>query len=590
MNFLTQLKTLSPELTKIFDTTNTLEEARDATYAYLNDLEKELYFKEKEHTHKLEKAQAKVSITVLKNLISTLNEKKTGSQSFSYLRDIFKGTVSEPNECFIQEILHLVKGALCKSGIYSEKKPEFLTLEGREAALSRCLILDGMNKTYEKYLEKYGTGLDSTVVETRKTNKERILKYFNATEDDWNDWDWHLKHIIINQNVLANLIELSEEDKEAIKLSAENKIAFGITPYYASLIDHAYDEKRSLPVRTQVIPPLKYIQKLAESKGNRGKEFDFMKEHDTSPVDLITRRYPMIAILKPFNTCPQICVYCQRNWEIEEVMAENAFACKEKLAPAIEWFKKHPAIKEVLITGGDPGMLTDEQLDYILKELSAIDHIERIRIATRILVTLPKRVTEKWVDLLSKYHKPGKREIYVVTHVENSYEVTPELMNAVQRIRKKGLCVYNQFVSTKFNSRRFENVALRRALKMVGIDPYYTFFPKGKKEMREYLIPVARLLQERKEEARILPGSMRTDEPVFNVPGIGKNHLRAMQDHEVIMIKEDGSRVYEFHPWEKNISPIDPYMYNDIPIGDYLSDLKELGEDLEEYKSIWYYY
>ena len=104
------------------------------------------------------------------------------------------------------------------------------------------------------------------------------------------------------------------------------------------------------------------------------------------------------------------------------------------------------------------------------------------------------------------------------------------------------------------------------------------------------MVPIARILQERKEEARLLPGLDRTDEPVFNVPKLGKNHLRAWQDHWIVMIKPDGSRIYEFHPWEKNMEPIPPYYFTDKPIYNYLRELNERGEDLSDYRNIWYYF
>jgi lysine 2,3-aminomutase len=104
------------------------------------------------------------------------------------------------------------------------------------------------------------------------------------------------------------------------------------------------------------------------------------------------------------------------------------------------------------------------------------------------------------------------------------------------------------------------------------------------------MVPVARLLQERKEETRLLPGLDRTDEPIFNLPRLGKNYLRSAKDRRMVMILPDGSRVYEFHPWEKNIEPIPPYNYVDVPIYDYLEELADRGENIREYRTIWYYY
>jgi lysine 2,3-aminomutase len=101
---------------------------------------------------------------------------------------------------------------------------------------------------------------------------------------------------------------------------------------------------------------------------------------------------------------------------------------------------------------------------------------------------------------------------------------------------------------------------------------------------------VARLLQEQKEEARLLPGTKRTDEVVYNVPGLGKNYLRALQHRDLISVLPDGSRVYEFHPWEKNIIKRSTYVGTDIPVLTYLLRLEARGENAADYSSIWYYF
>jgi len=122
------------------------------------------------------------------------------------------------------------------------------------------------------------------------------------------------------------------------------------------------------------------------------------------------------------------------------------------------------------------------------------------------------------------------------------------------------------------------------------VAPYYTFNTKGKEETDDYRVPIARLLQEQKEEARLLPGTVRTDEIVFNVPGLGKNYLRAVQHHDIISILPSGRRVYEFHPWEKKLALVDTYVYTDVSIYDYLKRLQKAGENIGNYKTIWYYF
>jgi len=207
-------------------------------------------------------------------------------------------------------------------------------------------------------------------------------------------------------------------------------------------------------------------------------------------------------------------------------------------------------------------------------------------------VTMPMRITERLASFLGSLRRPGVREVVVVTHVEHSYELTPEVAVAVDRLRRQGIGVYNQLVYTFFVSRRFEAAFLRRRLRQVGIDPYYSFNAKGKEETADYRVPIARLLQEQSEEARISPGIERTDEAVFNVPGQGKGYLRSIRQRQLIGIDPDGSRVYEFFPWEDGIVKVAPapYIARDVPILDYLERLERIGENVAEYQSIWHYF
>ena len=432
--------------------------------------------------------------------------------------------------------------------------------------------------------------METEVVARRAENRKWILNHYQAQEKDWHDYGWHLAHVVKKADDLFALVDVSRERRQAVRKAVETRLPFGITPYYISLMDK--DRKLGLDhaIRAQVIPPPDYVEAMATHREDRDTVFDFMGEHDTSPIDLITRRYPMICILKPFNTCAQICVYCQRNWEIDECMADDALAPDDVINRALDWIENHTGLGEVLITGGDPMVLPNEKIKEILDRIAGMDHIYRIRIGTRTPVVLPMRWDDALTSLIGSYHEPGRREVAVITHFEHSYEITPEAMAAVQRIRRQGMGVYNQQVFTIENSRRFETVKLRKDLRTIGVDPYYTFNMKGKEETRRLMVPIARILQERKEEARLLPGIDRTDEPVFNVPKLGKNHLRAFQDRRLVMINPDGARVYEFHPWEKGINAVPPYNYTDVPIYDYLEELSARGEDIREYRSIWFYY
>ena len=489
---------------------------------------------------------------------------------------------------FVEDFSRIIAGLAGKAGIYQKEDSGEAT--GREAALARCEILDQIFLESEKKMEKYSCGLDETLIERRRQNVQCICRAFDCSEDDFADYNWQLRHIIRNVETLKELVNLRPEEEKAIDAAKKGNLPFGITPFYASLFCSDQDSGIDNALRAQVIPPQSYVDRVLQGQGERRQKFDFMRETDTSPIDLITRRYARIAIFKPYNTCSQICVYCQRNWEIDDAYIPQALATPEKIDKAIKWIRKNPAVTEVLVTGGDPLIMKDAEIEFILERLASIRSIRRIRFGTRTPVVLPQRFTDRLVEILSRHHVPGRREISIVTHFEHSLEVTPDAMKAVQKLRQSGMGVYNQAVFTFFNSRRFELAALRKSLRLIGVDPYYTFNAKGKKETDAYRVPLARLQQEAKEEARLLPGIERTDEPVYNVPGLGKNYLRAEQNHLLLTILPDGRRVYEFHPWEKFIRHAKSYVHCDVPIYNYLQRLEKIGENPEDYKSIFYYF
>jgi lysine 2,3-aminomutase len=597
--YLQRLWDSNTEIYELLKNAEELEEARDLLYNYLERSERKI-FEIYNDLHILEKSTVRESIRVFRSVIGPINEFRTEFSALDSLWKLARGKRSELKSIvsvgFILEFINLFRGVTGKSNIYLEnaqvKKgiPEFLKMKGRQAANARMEILDELGSSVKKYFKKYPSGMEDEVVSWRNENRSRILKYFKGNESEWEDYQWHLRHVIRNTKPLDDLIELTTEQREAVDNAVQNKIAFGITPYYLSLMDRKLSIGYDHAIRAQVIPPKEYVDTMIEHKEDRDVSFDFMGEHDTSPADLITRRYPIISILKPFNTCAQICVYCQRNWEIQSVLAPKALATQGKVDEALKWFDDHKSVGDILITGGDPLIMKDYQVERLLEALANKKHVYRIRIGSRTPVVLPMRITDKLINILTRFHKPPKLEIAIVTHFEHSYEITPESMEAVQKFKKAGIGVYNQQVFTVENSRRFETAKLRRDLKSIGVDPYYTFNMKGKEETKRYMVPIARILQERKEEARLLPGLDRTDEPVFNVPKLGKNQLQAGQDHRLVMILPDGSRVYEFHPWEKNISAIPPYNYVDVPIYDYLEELAARGENIRDYRTIWFYY
>ncbi len=584
---------IAPELKNILCSDDAIEQKRERIKQWLIAILKSTYT-ENPDIPPLEYILARSSILVFQQLISRRNEKLAGFSLIEYMEELLNqpnGEVRQkPAAGFFAELDHLLKGIVGKSDIYNEKPPAYAKHNGRKSALLRSADLSRMARNSMKHMEKYDCGLDNDAVRRRSRNKNRILSYFNATDLEWERWKWHLSHIIRDARTLKQMVRLSDEEYEAITLARKYKIPFGITPYYLSLMDFDSGGMRDRVIRAQVIPSRHYVEQMATFKERCDHSGDFMLESDTSPIDGITRRYPNIVILKPVLTCPQICVYCQRNWEIEDVYSPQAVLSKDKLESALQWIKKTEEINEVLITGGDPLLLSNKRLESIVSQLAAAPQIVRIRIGTRTPVTLPQRITESLVRNIGRFHIPGKRELIIVTHFEHPYEITPQAMEAVQKFRRNGLEVYNQQVFTYFNSRKFESCLLRQKLRLIGVTPYYTFNTKGKEETDDFRVPIVRLIQEQKEEARLMPGTVRTDEIVFNVPGLGKNYLKAIQHHDLIALLPDGKRLYEFHPWEKKLSLAETYLYKDVSIHDYLQRLKADGENIADYKTIWYYY
>jgi len=583
-----------PEFRRIFREAATLEQARGAVLDALEAKKRAIRAADNQ-LPSLEWVVVDDCLDVLRNCFSERSEKAAKFSALSALwrvaRDEYRAGSRELKPGFFEEFRHLFLGVAGKSGIYEgERLPEYAKLHGRDAAVARSADLDRLAARVDEGLSRYPSGLDEPLWKERRRNARRIRKFFGASDEEWNDWQWQWRHVVRDRRTLANIIPLSADEKKAVELAARKGIPFGVTPYYASLIRPRLSRSRVHATRAQVIPPLAYVENMVRFKGRRDFECDFMLERDTSPVDLITRRYPLIAILKPYNSCFQVCVYCQRNWEIVGPGDVGPAFSASKLDAALAWIKKHPAVREVLITGGEPLALADDRLAYILDKLAAMDHVTRIRIGTRAPVVVPMRITETLSDLLSSHFRPPFKEVVVVTHFQHAAEVTPEAFLAVLRLRLRGIPVYNQTVFTSANCRRFEISALRLQLRRIGVDPYYLFNAKAKKEIAGYSVPIARLQQEWKEEARLLPGIVRTDVPVYNIPRLGKNYVMAWQHHRLIMVLPDGRRLYEFHPWEKQIAMADVYVEADVPIYDFLEDLRKRGESVEAYKSIWYYF
>jgi len=583
-----------PDIERILRSSDGLPEARDRFFEHLNSLERHYFniYSDRHFRglHVLERNNAKQCIRVLKNVIRTENEKLTDSSALRLLcalardEDFAQERVSEG---FLCEFLALFRGINGRSGLTEGASPGRRSRSAGGSGAERSRMLDVYAGSVHAHFRRYRHGLEPGMVEHRRLSAEKLQRKLGARPEEWRTFSWQMGHIVRDPDTLASLVRLEPDEVEGLRSARECEIPFQITPYYLSLFNEAGRCRWDSGIRAQVIPSATYCQNVRESR-EQGMDMDFMQERWTSPVEAITRRYPLVLILKPFGSCPQLCVYCQRNWEITGL--DQTRITKAKVEAALGWIGRNRNISEVLVTGGDPLALPNIYIGWLLGRLAAIPHVERIRIGTRVPVTLPYRIDPGLLRLLRRYHRWGEREICIVTHFEHAAEVTPDALEAVRRLRSVGLNVYNQQVFTYYNSRRFETALLRRVLKLSGVNPYYSFITKGKDETVDFRVPLARIQQEVAEEARLLPGVVRSDEAVFNVPRLGKSYLRAWQDHEPIMILPDGRRVYRFYPWEAHVGVADDYIYTDVSIHAYLSRLRADGENTADFGSIWYYF
>ncbi|HNU35474.1 MAG TPA: KamA family radical SAM protein, partial [Methanomassiliicoccales archaeon] len=315
------LWTSDPQLHDALTSADDSRSARSAVFELLRERESSLHLRDCE-IHALERSNSLHCIRVMRNFLSPRNERVSGESVIQHLFDISHGSPKGVHQAFVSDVMHIMKGTTGAPVLELQEAPDFTSLEGQEGGRRRSEYLDGMAGAVAEWTSRYPNGLHPSLIERRKENRDRIMDYLGADLDDWNDYVWQMRNVMLTPGIIGDLIELTDEEREAISICAANRVPFGITPYYLSLMDRDPSRKWDHAVRAQVIPPLSYVRAILRSRSDPTTTLDFMMEGQTSPVDLVTRRYPMIAIFKPYNTCAQICVYCQRNWEIEGVLSE----------------------------------------------------------------------------------------------------------------------------------------------------------------------------------------------------------------------------------------------------------------------------
>ena len=278
-----------------------------------------------------------------------------------------------------------------------------------------------------------------------------------ATPEQWRDWGWQMRHRIRDAQGLEAYLQPTDGERKAIDALAD-RFHFVITPYYAALMD---PEDPDCPIRRQVVPA------MAETRDPAGLA-DPLDEVAHSPVKNVIRVYPDRIAFCVNNECALYCRFCLR----KRMVGEPEWAMKKReLATAIDWIRATPAIRDVLLTGGDPLIFSDESLDWLLSELRAIPHVELIRLGTRLPVTLPFRVTDDLCRMLERHHP-----IWVNTHFNHPKELTPEAAEACDRLTRAGIPVGNQSVLLAgINDDPVTMKALCEGLVRLRVRPYYVY-------------------------------------------------------------------------------------------------------------------
>jgi len=264
-------------------------------------------------------------------------------------------------------------------------------------------------------------------------NQEEIAQRIdaNVSKSNWKNWQWQAKHCIKSIDVLESVLDtkLSEEKRSQIKETID-KFPMSITPYYLSLIDK--DNLENDPIFRQSTPSVK---ELVISKADMA---DPLHEDKDSPVPLITHRYPDRVLFLISNLCAMYCRHCTRKRRVGDI---DNIPSKEEIRVGIDYIRNNPNIRDVLLSGGDPFMLSDDYLDMILTELRKIEHVEIIRIGTRIPVVLPYRITDELVEMLKKHHP-----LWINTHFNHPREITDSSRAAIKKLADAGIPLGNQSV------------------------------------------------------------------------------------------------------------------------------------------------
>jgi lysine 2,3-aminomutase len=359
----------------------------------------------------------------------------------------------------------------------------------------------------------------------------------DVPEKDWKDWRWQLRNRLTSLEDLEKYMVLTPDEREGC-LFANRKLALAITPYFFNLIDRDNPE---CPIRRQVIPRKDEMLTAPEEL------LDPVGEEGAMGVDGLVHRYPDRCLFLVTNVCASYCRYCTRSRLVSNALGYDFHPNYEN---AIRYIEEHTEIRDVLLSGGDPLLLSDKKLDTLLGRLRQIPHVEFIRIGSRIPIFLPQRITPELLDVLRK-HGP----IWMSIHANHPDECTEELYEAAEKLSFAGVPLGNQSVLLRDVNDNLEVMqSLVHRLLMMRVRPYYLYqcdLITGSRHLRADVAKGIEIIQGLRGHST----GYAIPQFVIDAPGgggkipINPEYIQRITDEEIVMRNYEGKEYrYPLNP------------------------------------------
>ena len=382
-------------------------------------------------------------------------------------------------------------------------------------------------------------------------DRNEVPLWKGVSDSDWNDWKWQVAHRIFTVDQLRQAIAIDDDEAEIVGRSL-GKLRMAITPYFASLMD---PNDPRCPIRMQAIP--------TENETRLGKSdlLDPLHEDVDSPVAGLTHRYPDRGLFLITDQCSMYCRHCTRRRHAGET--DKAYG-DEQIKKGIEYIRKTPSFRDVLLSGGDPLTVDDDRLEWIISELRAIPHVDFVRLGTRMPVVCPQRITDKFCTMLRKYHP-----IWLNTQFNHPKEVTQESAEACARLADAGVPLGNQSVLLKgVNDCPYLMRELNQRLLKIRVNPYYIYQCDLSEGIEHFRTSVGKGIQ----IIEYLRGhTTGMAQPLFIVdaPGgggkipVGPNYVVSQSDRKIILRNYEGVLTVYTEPDDNQSHPEELYHWEE---------------------------